>query len=93
LSLNYKIIYKKGSDNTTVDALSRRTLDAESYYTLSVSQPKWLDKISTSYDQDEFTQDVIAKLALDSETVPHFSWNSGLLRYKNRIWMGADLAL
>jgi hypothetical protein len=82
LNLNYRIIYKKGSDNTAADALSRRSSDVASCHALSVSQRKWLDMVSASYDQDEFTQDVIAKLALYSEVVLHFSWNSGLLRYK-----------
>jgi hypothetical protein len=58
-----------------------------------MSTPKWLERVSASYEQDEFAKDVIAKLAMDQEVVPHFSWNNGLLQYKKRIWVGLDLEL
>jgi hypothetical protein len=36
---------------------------------------------------------MIAKLVVDGEAVPHFSWSGGLLCYKSRIWVGADQTL
>jgi hypothetical protein len=70
LGLSYKIIYKRGYDNNAIDALSKRSSSAETY-ALSVSKPKWLDKVSASYEQDEFANDVIAKLTLDHESIPN----------------------
>jgi hypothetical protein len=32
-------------------------------------------------------------LAVDAAAVPHYSWHDGLLRYKNRIWVGSDIPL
>jgi hypothetical protein len=93
LGLSYKIIYKKGADNNATDALSRRSQGAGSCFAILVSTPKWLEKVSASYEQGEFTQTIIAKLSLDQDAVPHFSWNNGLLWYKKRIWAGSDLEL
>jgi hypothetical protein len=30
---------------------------------------------------------------VDAEAVPNFTWSQGVLRYKSRIWVGADLTL
>jgi hypothetical protein len=48
LGLNYKIIYKKGADDTVADALSRRDLD-ESVMTISSASPQWLSDVVNSY--------------------------------------------
>jgi hypothetical protein len=49
--------------------------------------------VLASYENDSVTQDVIAKVIVQESTVPHFSWTDGLLRYKNRIWIGVDADL
>jgi transposase InsO family protein len=36
---------------------------------------------------------IIAKLAIDAKAVPSYSWHNGILRYKNRIWVGQSPAL
>jgi hypothetical protein len=96
LDLNYRIVYKKGSDNRVVDALSR----GPDHYSSSVvcnaissPQPKWVDEVAGSYSGDPVVQQMIAKLVIDKDVVPHFSWSQGLLRYKNRIWVGKDVDL
>jgi hypothetical protein len=96
--LNYKIVYKKGVENRGVDALSRNPYvekldDHSACYGLSVCQPKWLQQVLQSYEQDEYAQDLITKMTLDSFAVPHFTLQHGLLRYKNMIWIGSDSAL
>jgi transposase InsO family protein len=35
----------------------------------------------------------LAKLSLDGASVPHFSLQDGILRYKNRVWVGSDVPL
>jgi hypothetical protein len=94
--LNYKVVYKKGSDNRAVDALSRNPShinihsDCNATYVL---QPKWLEEVVQSYDSDPCSSNNIAKLMLDSNYVPNFSLQNGLLRYKNKIWIGSDSVL
>lgn len=55
---------------------------------MSVTQPQWLAEVEASYEKDEHAQAIIAKLLLDSQSVPHFTFSNGILRYKSRIWIG-----
>jgi len=48
LSLNYKIVYKKGTENTVVDTLSRRNLEGSSM-TVSSASPQWLSDVVQLY--------------------------------------------
>jgi transposase InsO family protein len=52
--------------------------------------PSWISSVTATYDHDPSTRDLIAKLTLKSDAVPHFSLHSGVLRYRNRIWVGPD---
>jgi hypothetical protein len=36
---------------------------------------------------------MILKLAIQFDSVPHFSLSAGILRYKSRIWVGANVPL
>jgi hypothetical protein len=58
------VVYKKGCENRGVDAHC---------CALSFPKPKWLDQMATSYEHDDYARDVIAKITLDSLSVPHFS--------------------
>jgi hypothetical protein len=104
LDLNNKIIYKKGVENKVVDALARRgSVDAVSdqivgvagaeYLAMSVWQSQCLMQVLASYEHDDYTRDVLAKLAIDGVAVQHFSMHQGLLRYKSKIWVGCDVQL
>jgi hypothetical protein len=42
----------------------------------------------TSYENDENSKEMVAKLTLDLDAVPDFTLSQGLLRYKSRIWVG-----
>jgi hypothetical protein len=88
LGLQYCIIYKKGVDNGAADALSRHPSLSSSCLAISSCTPKWITEVADSYNQDSQTLAIIAKLGVDTSVVPHFSWKDGLLRYKNRIWIG-----
>jgi hypothetical protein len=90
LGLDYKIIYKQGSDNSVADALSRR---ASTDFVLAISSatPQWLEAVVESYASDAQARDLITKLSLQGDSVPHyFSLHNGVLRYKNRVWIGQD---
>ncbi|WVZ83842.1 hypothetical protein U9M48_030940 [Paspalum notatum var. saurae] len=93
LGLRYSIIYKKGSENRVADALSRQWISTASCAAISTSSPQWLTQVVDSYSQDARAQDLMAKLSVDPTAVPHFTFKDGLLRYKQRIWLGADSTL
>jgi hypothetical protein len=93
LGLSYKILYKKGAHNKVADALSRRPSETAECLVISVCQPQWLDQVTQSYEQDPYCQEIIRRLVQDSSDVPHFSLKEGLLRYKNRVWLGCDSEL
>jgi hypothetical protein len=57
MGLTYKIIYKKGSDNRAVNALSRTT--STTSYEISaifVIKPLWLQDIQQAYESDPSTK-------------------------------------
>jgi hypothetical protein len=89
LEMNYIIVYKKGLDNRVVDALSRNLDHADTHSSsclaISIVQPTWLEEVKLSYDSDPYFADVIAKLLLSSTSVPHFSYQNELFRYKSRV--------
>lgn len=43
-----------------------------------------------SYTNDPATQSILSRLAMDPEAVPHYSLHSGILRCRNKIWIGND---
>lgn len=45
------------------------------------------------YSSDPQAQDYLAKLSVDPSAVPNFTLHNGLLRYKNRIWLGNNKTL
>jgi hypothetical protein len=88
VGLQYKIIYKKGVDNGAADALSRKVHTPIHVLALSIASPKWIMEVIASYDQDSTAQAIITKLAIDPAAVPHYTLSDGLLRYKNKVWVG-----
>lgn len=91
LGLQYKIIYKQGSENRVADALSRRS--HSSLNAISSAVPTWTQAIIQGYLQDEHAQGLLSKLAVDPSADPNFSSCDGILRYKNRILLGTNIHL
>jgi len=89
LGLQYKIVYKQGSQNRVADALSRRSV-AESALAISTCTLQWMDAVVTSYARDPGATELITKLSLKADVVPHFTLSGGLLRYKGGVWLGRD---
>jgi hypothetical protein len=52
-----------------------------------------LEQVVESYASDPYAKEVIAKLMVNAEVVPSFTWSQGILRYKSQIWVDADVAL
>jgi hypothetical protein len=92
LGLQYKILYKKGTDNRVVDALSRHPDPPEQLMALFAVQPVWLDRVKDNYVVDDYCQKVLSSLTTSPNSVPHFTLLDGLLGYKHRIWVGNDVA-
>lgn len=93
LGLNYKIVYKKGVENSVADALSRRPHPTSHCFAASSCTPQWLEDVVAGYADDPAALELMAKLSLHPESVPHFTFTNGVLRYKNRIWLGNNSAL
>lgn len=79
---------RKGAENRVADALSRRPHSVDTCLGISSVVPQWCSEVAAAYTYDPQAQAYIAQLALDPNSVPHFSLQQGLLRYKNKIWLG-----
>lgn len=64
--------------------------DSTEVLSLSVCIPVWLEEVQKGYDQDPHSSQLVAQLTLKSDVLPHFSLESGILRYKGRVWIGAN---
>lgn len=90
MGLQYRIVYKKGSENNAADSLSRRPHATAELQTISSVQPAWLSEIMASYSADTFCQNLLQKLAADPAADARYSLKNGLLCIDNCIWVGAD---
>lgn len=90
IGLQYKIVYKKGTDNGAASALSRRAYPSSQVMAVFVCTPTWIIEVLQSYQGDDFSSALVAKLYIDPAYVPYFTLRVGLLRYKTKIWVGAQ---
>lgn len=88
LGLQYRIVYRKGTENTAADALSRRNHTEEQMFAISVVTPMWIEEVRASYVNDSFASGLITKLSIDASAAAHFTLADGILRFKSRIWIG-----
>lgn len=93
LELRYRIVSKRGTDNSAADALSRRQHPEEACYGLSVVTPSWCADLQQRYQSDAQATMLLTKLATSPTAVPNFSLVDGLLRFKGRIWIGNNAVL
>jgi hypothetical protein len=87
MGMQYKIVYKKGSENRVVDALSRRPhLDSE-INAISSCQPAWILTIVDAYQQDQHARELLQRLAIATEPDDKFTLHQGVIRKQGRIWL------
>jgi hypothetical protein len=87
MGLQFQVVYKKGSENVVVDALSR----VGSMMTLTVLlevQPLWIHEVVNSYATDVKAQQLATKLLVHSLDEHEFSLHQGIIRKGDRIWVG-----
>jgi len=87
LGLQYKILYKKGLENKVADALSRQA-EPGTVAAISTSTPRWLEIIVEGYTKDDQTKQLLTELIITGSNDKGFSLFDGLIKYKNRIWLG-----
>lgn len=94
LGLQYRLVYKRGLDNKAADALSRHPhSDLVQSCALSVCVPDWLSEVQAGYDQDESASALLTRLSLKPDSVPNFVLQDGIIKHKEQIWLGNNLAL
>ena len=86
-------MYRPGTANRAADALSRHSAPTAVCSYISTLVPAWLSAVLASYTTDLVAQNILSKLALDPAAVPQYSLHSGILRYRNKIWIGNDPTL
>jgi hypothetical protein len=89
LGLQYKVLYKKGSDNSAADALSRRPHVQPELSAISAATPAWLHDVVSSYEADDKAQELLTALLVNPDSIPHFTLQKGVLRYKGHVYVGA----
>jgi hypothetical protein len=65
MGLQFKIIYRKGRENFTADALSR-IHSLMQIQALSEVRPIWLEEVINAYATDSTAQELLAQLATAS---------------------------
>ncbi|WVZ95116.1 hypothetical protein U9M48_040918 [Paspalum notatum var. saurae] len=88
LGLQYKVIYKKGSDNRVADALSRCPAPNAHCAAISTGVPSWINEVLDSYTNDSSATDLLTKLSVDPTAVPRYTLTNGIIRYNSRLWIG-----
>lgn len=91
LGLHYRIVYKKGVDNSAADVLSRRPHEDGECVAISVSTPTWLQEVIAGYQQDPEALKLLTILAVSAQ--PPYTLQDGVIRYKNRVWLGQNTNL
>lgn len=92
LEFDYNIEYKKGKENAAADALSRRDTkeveEKEKCYAITLVYPEWIEDVKSSYLNDAQYMKLVDGEELNEES-SNFSLGAGILRYKNRIYVGS----
>jgi hypothetical protein len=92
LGYNYTVEYKKGKENTVADALSR--VKHQIHAPLgSTALPARITEVINNYSNDDKCKALLAKLSLEPSAEPAYTLKQRILRYNNKIVIGADTTI
>jgi hypothetical protein len=92
MGLQYKILYKKGTENRAADALSRRR-HPEQIMAISSIKHQWLDVVVLSYQANSDAIKLLSQLATKPDSIPQYTLVQGVIRYWGCIWLGSSKAI
>lgn len=90
MDLTFSIAYKKGVHNNAADALSRCPLP-EPVCAVSVCSPSWMENLVKGYSDDPDTKSLLTELSLTGSNSKGFTLLDGVIRFKDRVWLGNNL--
>lgn len=93
LGFHYKVVYKKGVENTAADALSRHPAPPSQLMVVSSATLQRLLQVTDAYTSDVQAQELLQQLTLSDAPVGPYSLQQGVIRYKGKIWLGASSTL
>jgi hypothetical protein len=88
IGLQYKIVYKRGSDNRVPDSTSRHPKPHDHLVALSTCTPLWLEQVQQGYNKDPKSQQLLQSLSLALDAMKHYTLHNGIIKYKRRVWIG-----
>lgn len=62
MGYDFKIEYKKGKENTTTDALSKKNEEATTLALISFTTSLWLEDLKESYKESDEIKSIIATI-------------------------------
>ena len=92
MGLQFKVVYKKGRDNVAADALSRVGY-LVAIQAVSSAQLVWVQEVANSYATDSQAQELLARLTVHSLDAQGYSLQQGIIRFRDRIWVGQNSGL
>ena len=92
MGLQFKMVYKKGIDNTAADALSR-VGHLMALQAVSEATPLWIQEVLNSYYTDSEAQSLLQSLAIHSSNAQGYYLDNGIIKKDNHIWLANNSAL
>lgn len=90
MDLKFKIQYKQGHTNSAADALSRMPESECTVTAISVVQPTWMQVLQEGYMEDEEAKLKLSALSIQSPNDKGYSLVNGIIKCRDRIWVGKN---
>lgn len=87
MDLQFRIQYKKGSNNQAADSLSR-CCSHKSVMAVAMSNPEWLNRVKEGYLEDPLAVKLLEDLAQNPSSASPFTLTDDIVRHKGRVWLG-----
>jgi hypothetical protein len=85
--LQYKVVYKPGATNQVADALSCHPAPPSQLQAISSMPPAWLAEVTAGYSANPVAVQLLQKLSINPKAQPPYTLVSGVIRYKDHIWL------